>query len=349
MKLPVQRKLVRTENLLELNGLVKHYPWGGGVLSSPREWIRAVDGVSLFIRKGETLGLVGESGCGKSTLARVLLKLEQPTAGQILFKGEDVTAWAGRNLRELRKNMQIIFQDAYSSFNPRMTVEQIIGEPLLNFCQDGRQERRGKVLQLLQIVGLGPDRLKYYPHELSGGQRQRIGIARALALKPELIVCDEAIASLDVSIQAQILNLLKELKHGFGLSYLFISHDLAAVRYISDRVAVMYLGRIVEVIETKDLTTKAVHPYTQSLLAAVQLPDPGKRNSNKTLIKGEPPNPADPPSGCRFHPRCPRAVELCKEAEPQLRAVGPERWAACHLPAINDYSRGENYETRIPV
>jgi len=330
VNLPAQTETCKPA-MLEIIDLVKYYPAGGGSLSSPQENIRAVDGVSFFIKEGETLGLVGESGCGKSTLTRVVLKLEEPTAGRILFEGEDVTAWQGRKLRELRKNMQIIFQDAYSSLNPRMTVEQIIGEPLANYCKDTRKERRRNVRELLQIVGLNPEHLQRYPHEFSGGQRQRIGIARALALRPKLIICDESIASLDVSIQAQILNLLKELKDGFGLSYLFISHDLAAVKYISDRVAVMYSGRIVEVIRAEDLTKEAGHPYTQSLLAAVPLPDPGKRDSKQAILRGEPPNPVKPPSGCRFHPRCPRAAEICKVTEPELQAIGPDHRAACHF------------------
>lgn len=330
MNLPVQTETYKP-SLLEVVDLVKSYPTGCGSFSSLKEHTMAVDGVSFVIRKGETLGLVGESGCGKSTLARVVLKLEELTAGRILYEGKDVTAWKGRKLRELRKNMQIVFQDAYSSLNPRMTVEHIIGEPLSNYGNDTREERRRKVRELLEIVGLNPDHLHRYPHEFSGGQRQRIGIARALALRPKMIICDESIASLDVSIQAQILNLLKELKNEFGLSYLFISHDLAAVKYISDRVVVMYLGKIVEVIQGKNLTMEAGHPYTQSLLAAVLVPDPRKRGAEQTIVGGEPPDPANPPLGCRFHPRCPLAEKICKVKEPALREIGPDHSIACHL------------------
>jgi len=274
---------------------------------------------------------VGESGCGKSTLARVILRLEEPTGGKIFYAGEDITRWKGEKLRKWRKNIQVIFQDAYASLNPRMKVEQIIGEPLVNYRWGNKKERRQRIAELVEIVGLEREHLFRYPHEFSGGQRQRIAIARALALNPGIIICDESVASLDVSIQAQILNLLKKLKEEFSLSYLFISHDLAVVKYISDRVAVMYLGKIVEIVESSLLTDKALHPYTRSLLAAVPLPDPDKKTMGDNIIKGEPPNPISPPEGCRFHPRCPLAEEVCRLKEPMLKGAGAQHQVACHL------------------
>ncbi|MCL6449544.1 MAG: ABC transporter ATP-binding protein [Armatimonadetes bacterium] len=317
-------------SLLEVRDLVKHYPGKGGILAGRREKVRAVDGVSLSIARGETLGLVGESGCGKSTLGRLVVRLEEPTAGKIFFAGQETTGRTGRKLRELRRRFQIIFQDSSSSLNPRRTVGAIIEEPLANFGVV-KGECRERVGELLELVGLEPGDASKYPHEFSGGQRQRINIARALALQPELVVCDEPVSSLDVSIRAQILNLLRELKRRFNLSYLFISHDLAAVSYLADRVAVMYLGQIVEVLPAEGLVSQARHPYTRALLQAVPEPDPQQRTGQKPVIRGEPPDPASPPPGCRFHPRCPEAREVCRQEEPVLKKVGKGRLVRCHL------------------
>jgi peptide/nickel transport system ATP-binding protein/oligopeptide transport system ATP-binding protein len=317
-------------SLLEVRDLVKHYPGKGGILAGRREKVRAVDWVSLSIARGETLGLVGESGCGKSTLGRLVVRLEEPTAGKIFFAGEEITVWTGRKLRELRRHFQIIFQDSSSSLNPRRTVGAIIEEPLANFGV-AKEERRERVRELLTLVGLEPGDASKYPHEFSGGQRQRINIARALALQPELVVCDEPVSSLDVSIRAQILNLLRELKRRFNLSYLFISHDLAAVSYLADRVAVMYLGQIVEVLPAEGLVSQVRHPYTRALLQAVPEPDPRQRTGQKPVVRGEPPDPANPPPGCRFHPRCPEAREVCRQEEPVLKKVGEGRLVRCHL------------------
>jgi len=317
-------------SLLEVKNLVKYYPSGGGVFSRQKDKVKAVDGVSFSLNRGETVGLVGESGCGKSTLGRMILRLEEPTAGKVVFNNIDLTGLAGKELRGLRKKIQIIFQDSYSSLNPIRTVGSTIGEPLVNFKVGTKKEHVKRVRELLETVGLKPEHNLRYPHEFSGGERQRINIARALALNPELVICDEPVSSLDVSIQAQILSLLQELKEQFGLSYLFISHDLAAVSHISDRVAVMYLGKIVEVLDSGNLE-KACHPYTRALLAAVPDADPRRKNKKQIIVKGEPPDPANPPSGCRFHPRCPYAVEKCWVLEPQLEAVTIGRLAACHL------------------
>jgi oligopeptide/dipeptide ABC transporter ATP-binding protein len=317
-------------SLLEVRDLVKHYPGKGGILAGRREKVRAVDGVSLSIARGETLGLVGESGCGKSTLGRLVVRLEEPTAGKIFFAGEEITVWTGRKLRELRRRFQIIFQDSSSSLNPRRTVGAIIEEPLANFGV-AKEECRERVRELLTLVGLEPGDASKYPHEFSGGQRQRINIARALALQPELVVCDEPVSSLDVSIRAQILNLLRELKRRLNLSYLFISHDLAAVNYLADRVAVMYLGKIVEILPAGGLVSQARHPYTRALLQAVPEPDPRQRYSQKPVVRGEPPDPASPPPGCRFHPRCPEARDVCRQEEPVLKEVGDEHLVACHF------------------
>ncbi|MDN5362193.1 MAG: peptide/nickel transport system ATP-binding protein [Moorella sp. (in: firmicutes)] len=316
--------------LLEVRDLVKHYPGKGGILAGRREKVRAVDGVSLSIARGETLGLVGESGCGKSTLGRLAVRLEEPTAGKILLAGEEITGWTGRKLRELRRRFQIIFQDSSSSLNPRRTVGAIIEEPLANFGV-AKRERQERVAELLTLVGLEPGDAWKYPHEFSGGQRQRINIARALALQPELVVCDEPVASLDVSIRAQILNLLWELKKRLGLSYLFISHDLAAVNYLADRVAVMYLGKIVEILPAEGLESQARHPYTRALLRAVPEPDPRQRTGPKPVVRGEPPDPAKPPAGCRFHPRCPEAREVCRQEEPVLQEMVEGHLVRCHL------------------
>ncbi len=317
-------------SLLEVRDLVKHYPGKGGILAGRREKVRAVDGVSFSLARGETLGLVGESGCGKITLGRLVVRLEEPTAGKILFAGEETTGRTEGKLRELRRHFQIIFQDSSSSLNPRRTVGATIEEPLANFGV-AKEERRERVAELLTLVGLESEHASHYPHEFSGGQRQRINIARALALQPELVVCDEPVSSLDVSIRAQVLNLLRELKRRLNLSYLFISHDLAAVNYLADRVAVMYLGKIVEILPAEGLVSQARHPYTRALLRAVPEPDPRQKTGQKPVVRGEPPDPGRPPAGCRFHPRCPEARDLCRQEEPALKEVREAHLVACHL------------------
>jgi oligopeptide/dipeptide ABC transporter ATP-binding protein len=316
--------------LVEARDLVKHYPIRGGIFMKEMASVKAVDGVNIAIKSGETLGLVGESGCGKTTLGRAILRLEEPTAGTILFEGENILAYDNRQMRLLRKKMQIIFQDPFSSLNPRKTVAQIIGEPLLIHGMKNRKEREERVKYLMEVVGLRQEQMRRYPHMFSGGQRQRIGVARALALNPKLIVCDEAVSALDVSIQAQVLNLLKDLQGEFGLTYLFISHDLHVVEHISDRVAVMYLGKIVELAPGKALYQSPLHPYSQALLSASPMPDP-KRKHQRIILKGDVPSPIDPPSGCRFHTRCIYAQDICSTNEPALREIGPHHLAACHF------------------
>jgi oligopeptide transport system ATP-binding protein len=318
--------------LLEVRDLVKHFPVGGGFFR-PRGVVRAVDGVSFTIRRGETLGLVGESGCGKTTTGRVILQLERPTSGSVRFDGRELTTLDGAGLRSARRRMQIIFQDPYSSLNPRMTVGQILGEPLaVHALVPDRAERAERVRALLGHVGLLPQHADRYPHELSGGQRQRVGIARALAVQPALVVCDEPVSALDVSIQAQIINLLEDLQARFDLTYLFVAHDLSVVRHISDRVAVMYLGRIVELADRQALYAEPLHPYTRALLSAVPIPDPAvEARRERIVLGGEVPSPLTPPSGCVFHPRCPLAVDRCRQVVPELREVRPGHRAACLL------------------
>ena len=316
--------------LVETRNLVKYYPIRGGVFLKEVAAVKAVDDVSLTIRSGETMGLVGESGCGKTTFGRAILRLEEPTAGEVIFKGRNLLACDSKEMRGLRKQMQIIFQDPFSSLNPRKTIAQIIGEPLLVHGMKNRKQREERVLYLLDVVGLRPEQMRRYPHMFSGGQRQRIGVARALALNPDLIVCDEAVSALDVSIQAQVLNLLKDLQQEFGLTYLFISHDLHVVEHISDRVAVMYLGKIVELAPSKDLYKRPLHPYSQALLSASPMPDP-KRKHKRIILKGDVPSPIDPPSGCRFHTRCIYARDLCSRKEPALREIKFRHMAACHF------------------
>ncbi len=319
-----------TQPLLDARGLVKHYPIKGGVMLKEIAAVKAVDDVSLSIQRGETLGLVGESGCGKSTFGRAILRLEEPTAGEVWFDGDNILAYEREQLRALRQKMQIIFQDPFSSLNPRKPVASIIGEPLLIHGMKSRRERDTRVLELLRVVGLRQEHMRRYPHMFSGGQRQRIGVARALALNPQLVVCDEAVSALDVSIQAQVLNLLKDLQEDFGLTYLFISHDLHVVEHISDRVAVMYLGKIVEIAASETIYAQPLHPYTQALLSASPMPDPTHRRK-RIILKGDVPSPINPPSGCRFHTRCPFAEAICAEKEPALREVNPGHQAACHF------------------
>jgi oligopeptide/dipeptide ABC transporter ATP-binding protein len=318
-----------TESLLEAQDLCRYFhltgPWGRGPT------LKAVDGVSLTLQEGETLGLVGESGCGKSTLGRVILALLSPTCGRVRFSGEDLFSLPSQRLKELRRQMQIIFQDPYSSLNPRMMVRQILEEPYLIHRMGTRSQRRGWAAELLEEVGLKEEHLERYPHEFSGGQRQRLGIARALALKPRLIVADEPVSALDVSIQAQILNLLSQLQERYGLTYLFISHDLSVISQISSRIAVMYLGRLVNLAPREVFDTARLHPYTEALLAAVPLPDP-ERAFSPPQLKGEPPSPLQVPSGCPFHPRCPEAqFPLCRETVPEFRESAPAHWVACHF------------------
>jgi oligopeptide transport system ATP-binding protein len=322
-----------TDVLLEVRDLVKHYPVGGGLFGGLRGIVRAVDGISFTIRRGETLGLVGESGCGKTTTGRCILQLERPTSGSVVFEGRELTRVDPRELRGLRRKIQVIFQDPYSSLNPRLTVGQTIAEPLsVHGIVPNPARRRERVQELLRRVGLAPRHADRYPHELSGGQRQRVGIARALAMEPSLIVCDEPVSALDVSIQAQIINLLEDLQAEFHLTYLFIAHDLAVVRHISDRVAVMYLGRIVEIADRQAVYDDPLHPYTKALLAAVPIPDPAlEARRERVVLGGEVPSPLAPPAGCVFHPRCPIAIAECRAVIPELRELKPGHWAACIL------------------
>ncbi|MBM0277486.1 ABC transporter ATP-binding protein [Micromonospora tarensis] len=324
-----------SENILEVHDLVKHYPVTQGVVFKKTVGqVKAVDGVSFGLRAGETLGVVGESGCGKSTLARVLMNLEKPTAGSVVYKGQDISTLSGGALRRLRRQIQLVMQDPYTSLNPRMTVGDLLGEPFEIHPEVApKGSRRAKVRELLDLVGLNPEHINRYPHQFSGGQRQRIGIARALALKPEIIVCDEPVSALDVSIQAQVMNLLEQLQAEFGLSYVFIAHDLSVVRHLSNRVAVMYLGKIVEIGTEDEIYERPTHPYTQALLSAVPVPDPTQRN-NKTIIRltGDVPSPISPPSGCRFRTRCWKAQDLCAEQVPLLEIRrDSDHPSACHF------------------
>lgn len=313
------------QNLVEITDLKKHFPAGAQV-------VRAVDGVSFTIERGETLGLVGESGCGKTTVGRCLLRLIEPTSGTVNFDGQDLRQLGKRELRALRRRMQIIFQDPYSSLNPRMRVGAIVGEPLEIHGLGSKSERKERVAELLRVVGLDPDYANRYPHQFSGGQRQRIGIARALALNPDFIVADEPVSALDVSVQAQVVNLLQDLQAQFGLTYLFISHGLAVVEHISTRVGVMYLGKLVELAPAADIYAKPLHPYTQALLAAIPQPDPATpRAARAARLRGDVPNPLNPPAGCRFHPRCPHALERCRQEEPPFVQIEKGHWTACFL------------------
>ena len=326
-----------TEPLLHVENLCKEFAVDSSVFSKEKKSVKAVDNISFDIYPGETFGLVGESGCGKSTTGRCIMRLSNPTSGQVIFDGKDVAKMKKAELKQMRHDMQFIFQDPYASLNPRMTIGEIVSEPLVihNEMPD-KEQRMNYVRELLDIVGLNPEHINRYPHEFSGGQRQRVGIARAFALKPKLIICDEPVSALDVSIQAQVLNLLKDLQKQYGTAYLFIAHDLSVVQHISDRVAVMYLGNMMEVSDWKTLYAEPHHPYTQSLLSAVPIPDPDVQHSRKRIIlKGDPPSPINPPSGCRFHTRCPIACEKCSQERPELREFAPGHLCACHFAEAN--------------
>ena len=320
----------QSDVLLQVTDLKVHFPLGGGLLSRrPRGTVKAVDGVSFHVNRGETLGLVGESGCGKSTTGLAVLRLVEPTSGKVVLNGQDITAMNRRELRAVRRQMQMVYQDPFGALNPRMRVLDIIGEPLVvHKLTRSKAEYRERVYELLNLVGLNPNMAERYPHEFSGGQRQRIGIARALAANPELIVCDESVSALDVSIQAQVINLLEDLQKQLNLTYLFIAHDLAVVRHICDRIVVMYLGRIVEIAPREELYENPRHPYTQALLTAIPVPDPSVERGRVTL-QGDVPSPAKPPSGCHFHPRCPFAIPACREVVPTLQEVSPGHHVAC--------------------
>jgi len=321
-----------SEPLLRVNQLVKNFPIRGGILAREVDQVHAVDNISFELTAGETLGLVGESGCGKSTTGRCILRLIEPTSGEVWFQGRNVTEFDHRTLTALRRDIQIIFQDPYASLNPRMTVGAIIGEALtIHRLASNRRAFDDRVAELLETVGLNPDHMRRFPHEFSGGQRQRIGIARALAVSPKLIVCDEPVSALDVSIQAQVINLLEDLQDEFGLTYLFIAHDLSVVEHISNRVAMMYLGRIVEIATANELYAAPLHPYTEALLSAVPIPDPTMKRQ-RIRLEGDVPNPIRPPTGCHFHTRCPiRELPLCSTEKPQLRETSDGHFIACHL------------------
>ena len=325
--------MAENEVLLSVRDLYKHFPIKSGIIfKKSKAYVHAVDGVSFDIFKGETLGLVGESGCGKSTTGRTVLQLFEPTSGHVYFEGKDLTTLKGSELRSMRKDLQMIFQDPYASLNPRMTVGQIIGEPMEIHHTYKGQEQLDRVKKLLELVGLNPAFVNRYPHEFSGGQRQRIGIARALALEPKLIVCDEPISALDVSIQAQVVNLLEDLQKEMGLTYLFIAHDLSMVRHISNRIAVMYLGIIIELAERNELYKNPLHPYSQALLSAVPYPDPEiEENRQRIILEGDVPSPVNPPSGCRFRTRCRFAKEICAQERPEFKEVKPGHFVACHF------------------
>jgi oligopeptide/dipeptide ABC transporter ATP-binding protein len=318
------------ERLIEVNGLKKYFPIKGGFFNRTVTYLKAVDDISFYINSGEVLGIVGESGCGKSTTGRAILRLHEPDAGEVMFEGEDLCKLDNEALRKKRRNMQLIYQDPYSSLNPRRTVGDIVGEPILIHENMKLSERRERVKELLQLVGLSPFHIRRYPHEFSGGQRQRIGIARALACNPKFIVCDEAVSALDVSIQAQMINLFEELKENLGLTYMFISHDLSVVKHISNRIGVMYLGKLVEMTETDELFCNPLHPYTKALLSAVPVPNP-RHKINRIMLYGDVPSAINTPPGCVFAARCSYCMEICKKAAPEFKSRGKEHFAACHL------------------
>ncbi|MCR6112204.1 dipeptide ABC transporter ATP-binding protein [Bacillus sp. A301a_S52] len=326
-----------SEPLLKVQHLKKSFDIRGGVLARKTGEIKAVDDVSFSVKKGEVLGIVGESGCGKSTMGRTILKLVEPTAGKIIFDGKDMSSFSPQEMRPMRRNMQMIFQDPYASLNPRHKVEKIIGEPLLVHGTGDTKERKKRVSEMLEVVGLSNDQAKRYPHQFSGGQRQRIGIARALVVNPKLIVCDEPVSALDVSIQSQILNLMEDLREVFNLTYIFIAHDLSVVRHISHRIGVMYLGRMVELTNNDDLYNEPLHPYTQSLLSSIPNPDPDAKRE-QIILQGEVPSPSNPPEGCAFHPRCPEYMPICKDVRPEFQEISENKFVACHLYDSNTIS-----------
>lgn len=321
---------IKTSNILEVKNLKKYFPIRGGILNRTVNHLKAVDDVSFFIREGETLGIVGESGCGKSTTGRAILRLHEATAGEVIFEGQDIYKLTPEQLRLKRRDMQLIYQDPYSSLNPRMTVGDIIGEPMEIHDKIPRGEKLDRVKELLQLVGLSPYHVRRFPHEFSGGQRQRIGIARALALNPKFLVCDEAVSALDVSIQAQVVNLFQELQEQFKLTYMFISHDLSVVKHISDRIGVMYLGKMVEMTASDDMFAQPLHPYTQALLSAVPHANP-RRLPDRIILEGDVPSPVNPPHGCVFHTRCQYCMPICRETIPEFKDAGNSHFVACHL------------------